>query len=105
MFNKLARVFASDIEQRIARVEDRIREHLQPRGCGKLWVHHFGATDIRPRYLALCICVATDVERQQIIDSEIDSVVRTWLAEAGYPRDDIKDVGISVDSQETVDRE
>jgi hypothetical protein len=45
--------------------------------------------------------VATDAERQEIIDSGIDPLVRTWLAEEGYPQDAIQDIGLSGDSQET----
>jgi len=35
----------------------------------------------------------------------IDAQIRIWLHEEGYPAEAIKDIGVSVDSQETVDRE
>jgi hypothetical protein len=78
---------------------------LEPRKYGNFSVHHFGATHLGPGNLTICIGVATDAERQEIIDSGIDPLVRAWLVDEGYPQDAIKHIGVSVDSQETVDRD
>jgi hypothetical protein len=105
MLRRLTTLFASAVEKRIHRVEDRLRRHLEPRSYGKLWVHHFGATDIDPRHLVICVCVATDQERTELVNAGIAARVRLWLKEEGYPAEAIQGVGVSVDSQETVDRD
>jgi hypothetical protein len=105
LFKDLAGLFGSSLEGIIKRVERRLREHLAPRGYTQLEVHHFGAIDLHPRHLVICVCVGTDAERQQIIDSNPATLIRTWLAEEGYPQDATPHIAVSIDSQETVDRD
>lgn len=105
MINRLFRAFKSDIEKRICKVEDRLRNHLKPEGYSKLWIHHISATDIDPKHLAIFICVGTDKEQTELESSDISQSTHTWLKEEGYPLEAIKHVGVRVDSYETVKRD
>ena len=105
MIRKITRIFKSNVEKRICRVEDRLRDYLKPRGYSKLGVDHIGATYINPKHLAICIALGTDEEVEKFDLMEITKMVHQWLEEEKYPHEAIKHVGVRVDSQETVNRE
>lgn len=106
MLRNFWRIFKSDIEKSVCRVEDHLRSHLKPRKFSKLWIHHFGATYIHPRHLVICIAVRTDAEAQQLeSDQLLEPLIRHWLSKEDYPDDGIRSVKIRIDSQETVDRD
>jgi hypothetical protein len=105
MIKKFSRIFKSRLQKRIYGVEDRLRTHLEPKRYTKLWIHHFGATYIDPKHLAICIAVGTDEEVENLDLQGVAKMVHTWLEEEGYPHEAIKHVGVRVDSQETVDRD
>jgi hypothetical protein len=73
----------------------------------KSHVTHFGATDIDPKHLAVCLCVQSDAECKRMIN-ELDSIraqVLEYFASVNYPAEAIPSIDVSIASQETVNRD
>ncbi len=66
----------------------------------------FGATDIDPKHLAIWITTDTDSQRDILSkDASFKEAVRGILRENGYPERAIPFVGITFESEETVQRD
>jgi len=67
---------------------------------------HVGATDLGPENLAIWITTETDAQRDALLgDALYQRQFRQILAEVGYPAEAISQVGLAIESQETVDRD
>jgi hypothetical protein len=65
-----------------------------------------GMSSIDPQYLCILINVDTDSEKTQLLeDKELEKNVRQVALDAGYPAQSVPLIGISIESQQTVDRD
>jgi hypothetical protein len=89
----------------IRRARKAIRTLVRKRVPG-VRIHSMGTTHKSADNLRIGIDVATDAEREMLRnDAGLLDEARLALAEAGYPQGSIDRVSISIESQETVDRE
>lgn len=73
----------------------------------KSHVTHFGATDIDPKHLVVCLCVQSDAECERMTN-EFDAIrtqVLGLFASVNYPPVAIPSIAVSIASQETVNRD
>ena len=90
----------------IRRAKRQIREAARRRVANADVLSRQGATRISPGYLSFCITTDTDKERDLLReDPELYKDFRHALAQAGYPTGTDPVVHLSIQSQETVDRD
>ena len=93
------------LESEIEAAASVIRAHVQQLDTSAN-VSAFGAVDISPVHLAVCITTDSDAMRDKFAaDQSLDQIVRDALRDAGYPREAILHIAIAFESQETVDRD
>ena len=72
----------------------------------KFWIEWFGAYDIDPKNLAICVCVNTDAEKNSLAQNkELAALIRNSFINHDYPVEAIPLVVIGFESEETVKRE
>ena len=69
-------------------------------------VSSLGASAINPVHLCICINVQQDSEKEKLLaDQELMYRMKEALRDSGYPAEAIAEVGFSIESQQTVDRD
>lgn len=97
---------AHRIDRVTHRIEAAMKVLLASRVRERVWVWHFGASDIDPRHLVFVICVQSDAEKARVAaDADLRQRLRSLLDEYDYPRRGRAGVLFSVESQQSVERE
>jgi hypothetical protein len=94
------------LSPKIFMAKRRIRQLALTRGIRPKWTSSIGAIGVDPKHLAFWIATDKDWERDQLLE---DLTFRPDCLEAllqcGYPEEAVPFVGVTVESQETVDRD
>ncbi len=97
---------AMNIEGLSNAMEKRLAEIASCSTMELLFVTHYGANHIHPKYLVYWICVRTDAEKRRLqADSVLMTRLRKVLDDFRYPIEGRDSVHIGFESKETVDRE
>jgi hypothetical protein len=84
------------------------------RGVRKLLCRNFpdakvssmGMSSIDPRYFCILIDVKTDSEKRELLeDTDLRKSIRQAALDAGYPAESVPLIEVSIESQQTVDRD
>lgn len=87
------------------RVKRRVKRCARLRGIAPVRVCAFGSVHIHPDHLSVWVKTGKDWERDQLRqDSTFDEEFRRALIKYGYPEASVAKVGLTIESQETVDR-
>ena len=90
----------------VKQAESDFKALAEKRGHRATGIFSFGATDIHPRHLAFWLTFADDAGRDRFFeDGAAHAAMRARLVTLGYPEHAVPNVGITAESQETVDRD
>ncbi|SNS29645.1 hypothetical protein SAMN05421770_101384 [Granulicella rosea] len=104
-YGSMSDVSVGPLKRSIRRAKKRIRPLLNSR-FPNINVSSFGAIEIDPQYLCLCIDTTTDAEKDTLQhDTDLLEQMRQEFVDAGYPADSVPLIAFSIESQETVDRD
>ena len=88
----------------VFRAKRKMKRLAKARGV-PVGLFHFGATAIDPKYLSVWITTEKDYERDLLKDDpEFEIECRGQLLKCGYPATAVPLVGITMQSQQTVDK-
>jgi len=94
-----------DLVRPIWRIRRGVRKLVQ-RSLPNAKVSSMGMSSIDPRYFCVLIDVDTDSEKRQLLDDkDFDGKIRKIALDAGYPELSIPLFSVSIESQQTVDRD
>lgn len=90
----------------IGQAEREIEALAVAHGHAATGIFSHGAADIHPRHLAFWLTFDTDAGRDLFLnDRPLLDAIRAKLVALGYPETAVPHVGVTAESQETVDRD